>query len=499
MSSVVILNHWGGVPRVLHDTVCSSQGSWVSEVVCPLLLTHYDPGNAFGRFLGGVDDDGRICPQRSWLHRFRRQGYKVVVLGPTGLSPSSVTVTEEPCLQDPEASLRDWGVDLCSIETEERRGRSIVHDRAVLCHARRVLASTDRVFMIVNLLSCRDLNRLRVAPTSMTHVDVATLRKSSTTPFHTEDDPRLIPRCLLSTSLGSLGETLAFADARRHGERRVHNDPSSYTSLVQAGHECVSALQNEIDEFTLSVLARKDTVRIATTATHSMSIGEHGVRGGGAPSHVCSYTFWCASWVSGRPLLPFHTVDDWVLGSLDIPSQEETPPAATFGYLPDGTLYARTVCTVHERHFVCVCVWERASDTPRLVAVFDDDADPEETENILDNIVHLHQEFVFPIRLPPLVPRQNSRDNSLFRRSDPPHTKSEVPGGGKVATKSEAPGGGEVPIVSASPRDVTPPPPHHRPVRRGASFQRSSPLRARSVASIANLRQKESRLNKMHR
>ena len=407
MKNGVILNHWGGVPRCAQPSLCTLKTTAESVV-----LTHYDKAASFAAVLSDTEI----------FWHLKKLGYRIAIVGPTGMhkSPGPPRVFPGEHLPDACTTLQP-DVDYCSAHADELEENALCHDARVLEEARHFVqqAGPQPFLIIVNLLSCRDVDRLRVGSVNPL-VNVCTLSPCAA------QDPRIIPKCLHSRPLGEFGQQLAQADLELHGEPPTTRvEENYYASLLGATLRTLS----ELEPYTAALLDCCDA-EVAVTCTHSLAIGEHGIRGGMSPTHVCSETFWsttCAD-VTPRQGLQQNLAEFAAAISNDTLRLPEEVQRTI------GPGFSRRLCHVHERKYSIV-----ESSEGDLIAVFDGDADPHETTNILPVVTHLKPHF------------QGKR--------------------------------------SRAPKQPDP-----SPTARLA--QEAKPL---STSAAKNLRQKESRLNKLHR
>ena len=567
---VLVVNHWGGVPaalrgnylaRVSHEALCAFHD---------VALARLDPHLSMRAcvLVDGANDDPCLCdtappPTSTLFAAARAAGYRTVLLGATG-APSNATCTRSADARprDPRHALRAWGVESCSARDGALfEGDAGVHDEEVLREARRILhegtaeeeedvdGEGKKLFLWVNLLSCRDVPLMRFRPCA-----APPTAHGGYTGVPVACDHRHVPRSVQS-AVPALSHLIAAADARRHGETPEEEaeegdghapvvTPGEYAALLDAGWAALRRVDAHVTPLVIEAL-RLDAA-VALTATHSLALGEHRVRTGAAPTRTCATTFWSATLApddaTPRTLTALlahfckHTLAGARVGVA--PQHQPPPPRACLSLVPeeDGRplLVARVVCTVHGRRYACLCVWR---DLPprdgghvypppvdALHAVYDLDADADELEDVLPRLGHLRDALVdatqrsLPRRVRvtattsaasaaraprplPLLPSQRSHARATASR--PPVVDTPAPAALPPPPSQPPPRPPPVllpatPMGTASatsPVAVTtpsPPPPD-------ASLARTAARVARARAETASVRRKESRLNTMHR
>ena len=537
MSLVLVVNHWGGVPAAL-------RGNYLARVSHEALCAFHDVAlerlDPHASLRACVEDDGNdpcLCadapPLSTTTTLFaaaRAAGYRTVLLGATGAAATSSTNpptrSADAHPRDPRHALRAWGVDACSPRDGARfEGDAGVHDEEVLREARRVLEEEGKdakLFLWVNLLSCRDVPRMRFRPCVAPPTD-----PDSYTGVPAACDHRHVPRSVQS-AVPELSRLLAAADARRHGEEVEDGDehshkpvvtPGEYVALLDAGWAALRRVDAHVTPLVTAAL-RLDAA-VALTATHSLALGEHRVRTGAAPTRTCATTFWCATVAPAEDTprtlaaLLAHFCKHTLAG---VRVSQQTSPRACLSVVEDR-IVARTVCTLHARRYACLCVWRDLAlrdggyaHLPPLVAlhaVYDLDADPDELEDVLPRLDHLRDALVDatqrslprrvrvstdtssstrrPSRPLPLLPSQRNH----ARPPPPPPMDAPPPPRPPPVLLPETPVGT---VPSSSPvtvvEEASPPP---------SSRARTAARVARARAETASVRRKESRLNTMHR
>ena len=248
---VVVVNHWGGVPKALHANVAGHvrslhpDGNLNQDATLPSV----DPHASF---------ESCILLSRSPLftvfHAAQRAGFKTALLGVHGLPTVAL---EHDSIEDPRLALEDWGVDHCSPrDGASFRGDAQVHDTGVLEEVTRVVDGWRRerggvgLLLVINLLAYR--NVAFAAPQRaegwecMVPTATVAARPSwalHTPPFDGSEDP--------AVTAGQYADRLAYSMA-------VHRDVMH--TLDCLFERCAGASH------------------VACMNTQSLSIGEHGTR-----------------------------------------------------------------------------------------------------------------------------------------------------------------------------------------------------------------------------
>lgn len=166
-----------------------------------------------------------------------------------------------------------------------RRGRSDVYDDDTLRYATDVVSRHDgdeHLLLWVNLLALRDIDYVRTSSSSTSsarwldrrshpdslHTLVPQVTEAVSREFYKRDAPRSIPR---------------------HTE-------TEFSNLLQHSVETLDRHMQRVRRFILSVLERFPDASVCHTASHSLAIGEHGMRGGHTPMSTT-----CTTFVSSRP------------------------------------------------------------------------------------------------------------------------------------------------------------------------------------------------------
>ena len=175
-----------------------------------------------------------------------------------------------------------WGVD----RGRRRRGlisrRSIVHDEEVVHEAGACWRGTKGgQLQWLNLRSCCDVSCVRFA-----RRERPPLVDGCTGVTRTNYDHRLVPPNVDATCLKELTDAFRRADATLHGEGEggAYRRDAEYAALLEWSTEALTRVERCV--MPLLVEALRMDAAVAVTATHSLCIGEHGIRTGGGRRNV---------------------------------------------------------------------------------------------------------------------------------------------------------------------------------------------------------------------
>ncbi len=192
----LLINVWGGVPTAVQANLTSRQTGWSTSDVSDVTLAHTNREEEFKHVT--TYDGGCV------FHLLRRRGVRTVLLGPSGLPRVPLSDHDVPPL-DPRNGLSDsCGVDVCSIY-EPHEGEADSHDSQTTEDAIRLLrqeAGHD-VVVCVNLCGCMDV-RVPAAvafPCRLTHDRRKIPADSTHLPFAEHPLPAEACEALLEYSL----------------------------------------------------------------------------------------------------------------------------------------------------------------------------------------------------------------------------------------------------------------------------------------------------------
>ena len=537
---VVVINHFGGVPGAMAHNIAGSQCAWSATEHTDVVLGRLRPEESLRAILAAEEEprlgppDG-LEPGPTLLSAARDAGYYTVMLGAHGLGEGDERPPRRHAaerLPDPRAALRPIGIERCScLDGALFPGRAEAHDEEVLHEARRLLAERDAssppLLLWINLLSCRDLQRVRFrtpAPGGPA-VDVCTARASLSL------DRSALPR-RLAASIPGVSARLARADARRHGEvepgglTRAREAEGEYARLLDLAWDLVQ--RQEVRIAAVVAEALRHDAAIAYTATHLLSLGEHGARGGDVPSAVCCASFWCC-----RPEAPRRdaaTVEEhacnFLASACGFAAPGRRPPPLTLSRLPPagdgdgaGEVLSRALVALHDHTYACLGLAEEAAaatslgDATRLHAVYDLSTDADESADVLADVAHLHAELLARVR--DMLPRRVRVPAAPARNARPPLTSASSAPARVPTARAPAAGAPAAGAPAARSRDASPvrelSPPSPAPSDRSAassitSLTSAAALARRRAAAPAtrrptrpSVRASETRINTAHR
>lgn len=458
----VVINDVGGIPHTLHENVLSNNASWSESFHIGIPLPSTDRVEGFQCVTRGTSSESVFSVATS-------HGIATVLAGPScGLrrSPSEDAHT----LIDPETALTHMGVGRCSPYDDACfRGRSDVYDDDTLRYATDVVRQhngNEHLLLWVNLLALRDIDHIRTSsatpqssqprwldrrshPESL-HSIVSQVTDAASRDFYQDDTPRSIPR---------------------HAE-------AEFSNLLEHSVDTLERHLQRVRRFILSTLERFPDASVCHTASHSLALGEHGMRGGRTPMSTT-----CTTFMSSRPSTSrCDNLDallfNFILDSLQLSHPPEVGESVT--RIPSLGL-TRTLVLWNDHMYAVV---EREGVFQN---VFDLSTDPFELHDIVRNVTHISRPLQLALRgdthvesreIPPkrgdepTAPQQPQQPQRPFPISIPSPTASEV----STVTATTA-------------------------VSRQASFSHRRVTTTTTNASHVsqNVRRAEQRLNKLHR
>lgn len=479
-AAVVVVNHWGGVPRVLMRGYAAGQ-RWASWCLADVPLAHASGEREFPAATSAL-----------WS-ALRMAGVRIVVLGATGYRAASRRSEER--LPDPryvfaeshhvhEVSLHDGA---------QFDGPALLHDNEVVREAHRVLAEASTPLLLcVNLLSCRDLTRMHFGEES----EGCVLR--AVTAF----DERIVPPSL----------HCRWSQAHEVFPRRPVT-AGQYATLLRRGSEALEALEAATGSLVREALERG--AGLAITATRALSLGEHACRTEDTPFPSCATSFWCSTALAtSMPAAavesaPAHQPIGALLGLLcrtAFPCPEGPPFTSTLHGTPvcraaRGT--ARVSLRWNDHNYVCI------GQSGKLWHVFAVDSDPQELVDVYPSLGEV--QAVLAARFAAAL-REDTEDRPSMRRVGfqeaappaypPPHASIAPPATTSPLAPSPPPPTQKAPPPTkrvASPLPVPRPPPVQVPTTPSPP----KPSRFRHTAAprrnVSTLRTRETQLNTMHR
>ena len=475
---VVVINHWGGVPRAIQENLTSMQ-TWKNELYNTISLSTTNGTNEY------------LASTRVIWRILKENGFHTVVFGASGYTENTVAkrhTTEE--LQDPRFQHSEsHHVDRTSLyDGAFFKGPSFLHDTLVLEEASQYINNYNGqkpVVLWINLLSCHDIILTRFRNEDACEQECCTAIATS------NFDNRLLPQSL-EMSLPQISKRFAECNARRFGETGGIVRPGEYITLLNKSLHAIDSLQVQITEFVAHVLAHGGNV--AMTATRSLLLGEYSCRDDNTPLNSCAKSFWCSTFEQMSDCKTVTLID---LIHRFISIQCNVTLDFSFTYRPtvcttsnDDELYSRVECVVNDHHYVCIGKGEE------LLYIFDSAEDPQELKDIRQSLSHIYptilSTYLSSTRalLPPHVVHL-----SRIRKIAPP-----------ILEKLPSPPKQPIRRPPALVLPSTPSPPSQSQsedvsdvVSMQSGIAPSERERQRNRRQASALRAKETRLNKMHR
>ena len=445
----VIINDLGGIPHTLHKNVVSQHGTWSQASQVGLALPSTDRAEGFHGVTRGTSSESIFSVVSS-------RGIATVLAGPAcGMrrrpDPESVA--------DPEASLAYMGIDRCSpYDDASLVGASSVYDVDTLRYAAdavnrpRVDGGDGGAHLLlwVNLLALRDVNHVR-----------------SVTARGHRVDRRGLPESLHAVVPHSTDAVMRdfYAVTTRPA---VRDAESEFAALLEHSSNALQGHLERVRRFVLHVLERCPDAHVLHTASHSLALGEHGMRGGTTPMSTA-----CTTFVASRPAASAdcRNLDallcNFVLDAFHIPHPVDLGAPVT--RVPSLGM-TRTLVWWNDHRYAVI---ERNGS---IQHVFDLSTDPFELEDVVSGVTHLHKMLrpTTPSTLPPPAPTSSAPTSFAASQSPPSPPPRPAP----------------VSVPSPSSSDVS----SASSLARKTSFSRRAPATASQ-----NVRRAEQRLSSLRR
>jgi hypothetical protein len=456
----VVINDIGGIPHTLHENVLSNHASWSESLHIGIPLPSTDRTEGFRRVTQGTSSESVFSVAAS-------RGVVTALAGPScGLrrTPSDDVHT----LFDPETTLSHMGVRRCSPYDDSCfRGRSDVYDDDTLRYATDVVCRHDgdeHLLLWVNLLALRDIDFIRTS--------------SSTAP---PSKPRWLDRRSHPGSLHSIVSHVTDAVSRDFYQSDApqsipRHTETEFSNLLQHSVDALERHLQRVRRFILCVLEKFPDASVCHTASHSLAIGEHGMRGGRTPMSTT-----CTTFVSSRPSTARCDNLDAVLSNFILVSlQLSHPPHMGKSVTCVPSLELTRTLVYWNDHMYAVIEREGV-----IQNVFDLSTDPFELHDIVGNVTHLRGPLQLAVRAAPQgVAREPTRDDEPTEPQQQP--QRPVPVSIPSPTASEASTATATTTVSR---------------QASLSHRRTTTTAPNSTASqiSQNVRRAEQRLSKLHR
>ena len=456
----VVINDVGGIPHTLHENVLSNHASWSESCHIGIPLPSTERAEGFRRVTRGTSSESVFSVAAS-------RGVVTVLAGSScGLRkyPSDDSHT----LFDPETTLSHMGVRRCSpYDDVSYHGRSDVYDDDTLRYATDVVCRHDgdeHLLLWVNLLALRDIDYVRTSSSSSTSTARWLDRRSHPDSLHT-----LVPQVTEAVS-----REFYKRDAPRSIPRHTETE---FSNLLQHSVETLDRHMQRVRRFILSVLERFPDASVCHTASHSLAIGEHGMRGGHTPMSTT-----CTTFVSSRPSTSRcdnldALLSDFILDALRIAHPPDMGQAITS--VPSLGL-TRTLVFWNDHMYAVI---ERQGV---IQNVFDLSTDPFELHDIVGNVTHLRGPLQLSLRNETHEEVSRTPQTTMVEeRREPQQPQRPMPVSIPSPTASE---------ISTATSTTT--------ISRQASFSRrrtTSNTNPNASQVSQNVRRAEQRLNKLHR
>lgn len=369
---VVILNHWGGVPRALHRNLVAAQ-TWSAESYDDVGLTTTDGAKEY------------LCATRDVWQLLKGKGFQTAAFGATGYADGTAPVRHTgDSLPDPRLKHAETHhVDLTSLyDGAQFQGPSLVHDLNVLREATDFIEGHvgGPLAICVNLLSCRDVTLTRFG-TASGPCTVECCTALTTSSF----DPRTIPESV-GRAVPYISNRFCVRNAVQFGETARPLSTGEYATLLHRSHEAIECLRGHTSKLSEIVLRRGG--HLAVTATRSLCIGEYGgCRDGDMPLHCCARSFWCSTCPPLDNPVSIQLVD---LLRRFISETCSTKTTVSFAPRPtlcttrdDEGMFFRVRCVLYDHHYMCI------GRGDEMWYVYDLHDDPHELTDIGPRLSHI--------------------------------------------------------------------------------------------------------------
>jgi hypothetical protein len=461
----VIINDVGGIPHTLHENVLANHTSWSESCHMGIPLPSTERTEGFRRVTRGTSSESVFSVAAS-------RGVLTVLAG------SSCGLRKYPsddvhALFDPETTLMHMGVRRCSPYDDAcYRGHSDVYDDDTLRYATDVVCrhkGHEHLLLWVNLLALRDIDHIR---TSSSYSSTAVQSRARWL------DRRSHPESLhsiVSHVTDAVSQEFYRSDAPRSIPRHTETE---FSNLLQHSVYALERHLQRVRRFILCVLEKFPDASVCHTASHSLAIGEHGMRGGRTPMSTT-----CTTFVSSRPSTSRCDNLDAVLSNFILDSlQLSHPPHMGQPVTCVPSLQLTRTLVYWNDHTYAVIEREGV-----LQHVFDLSTDPFELHDIVGDVAHLRGPLQLAVRATPRgVAREPTRDDEPTEPQHQPQQQRPVPVSIPSPTASEASTATATTTVSR---------------QASLSHRRTTTPAPNSTASqiSQNVRRAEQRLNKLHR
>lgn len=443
----VIINDVGGIPHTLHENVLSNHTTWAESSHIGIPLPSTDRTEGFQRVTHGTSTESVFSVAAA-------HDITTALVGPSCGSRRIPADTHS--LFDPESTLTHMGVKRCSPYDDAcLLGRSDVYDEHALRDATDIVHRHEvdkHLLLWVNLLALRDVDRIH-ASTS------------------TSSNPRWMDRRSHPESLHSTVSRVTDAVAREFHERDTpqsipRHTETEFSVLLEHSVDALGRHLQRVQRFVLSVLQKYPNASILHTASHSLALGEHGMRGGKTPMSTT-----CTTFVSSRPTTSRCQNLDAILFNFILHSfQLAHPPEVGQPVTRVPSLGLTRTLVPWNDHMYAVVECRGV-----IQNVFDLSTDPFELNDIVGNVTHIRHPLQLAIRPEPRGGGQKQLEEYEVLQPRPEPVSVPSPSTPEVSTTTTR--------------------------TRQASFTRRPRQTGSTNTTEAsqNVRRVEQRLNKLHR
>lgn len=309
MEYVIIINYYGGIPGCLVEKALVQLEHLKSLQPATsntrAYLDNTDRVESFRNTFYSSMDRGE---KQTMMQRLQRAGYHTCVFGAFGIEPELNHHPPRRNFYPTEMSLKKYGVDDYSIvDGEFFYGSAYAHDSATLYAADDFITNykdEKPVAIWINLMACADTKRRRTQKmtTSTSSLGIDESIWNHNTPKAT--DSRLFPDNLHGMLVSShslwnelLGE-VRTSECGRYGEIYENANKETRQRQFHALLQSAWADMNAIDPLITRVLRtaknRAGKFSASVLATHVFGLGEHETRDH-APNEACTRSFWCST------------------------------------------------------------------------------------------------------------------------------------------------------------------------------------------------------------
>ena len=462
----VIINDLGGIPHTLHKNVAANHKVWAetSHVGIPIPAT--DRAEGLQCITRGTTKESIFSVASS-------RNVSTVMCGP---SCGMRRLPDANSVDDPTRALSHMGVERCSpYDDASFVGASDVYDVDTLRFASDVVTQHREGSMLlwVNLLALRDVDRVRIS--------------SSSAMRGNRVDRRCHPESLHSVVSTVTDEVVQHFHRGEVPRFMVRHTDVEFSSLWEHSIDALECHMERVRKFVLCTLEHFPDAFVCHTASHSLAIGEHGMRGGETPMSTT-----CTSFVCTRPETEIRrsldvTLCNFILDAFQFAHPSETGVPMTI--VPSLSM-TRTLVTIHDHEYAVI---ERNG---ALLSVFDLSTDPFELQDIVGSVSHLRQSLQRTVRMdePRRVPDEYTAPTQEVAPNPSPRSTQRA---GPVSLPSPS-------ISEVSTTTSTTTHSMRAPARQGSFSRRSSRVPPVSSSSSStnvsqNVRRTEQRLHKLHR